>query len=109
MFRYDATIESITPNGYFVSYEVWGNTEEVDFANVRPVEEVNALLEAEREAEATRQAIKRKIAQAAITDFQARTLPAKLRIDPNDPDDVVDAVRREFQSLVLTARSARSL
>ncbi|KAG6505472.1 hypothetical protein ZIOFF_037828 [Zingiber officinale] len=85
---YDATIESITPNGYFVSYEVWGNTEEVDFANVRPVEEVNALLEAEREAEATRQAIKRKIAQAAITDFQARTLPAKLRIDPNDPDDV---------------------
>lgn len=61
----------------------------MDFANVRPVEEANALLEAEREAEATRQAIKRKIAQAAITDFQARTLPTKLRIDPNDPEDVV--------------------
>ncbi|RZS02866.1 hypothetical protein BHM03_00032972 [Ensete ventricosum] len=61
----------------------------VDPANVRPVEEGDALLEAEREAEATRQAIKRKIAQAATTDFQARTLPAKLRIDPNDPDDVV--------------------
>lgn len=61
----------------------------MDPANVRPVEEGDALLEAEREAEATRQAIKRKIAQAATTDFQARTLPAKLRIDPNDPDDVV--------------------
>lgn len=61
----------------------------MDPANVRPVEEGDALLEAEREAEATRQAIKRKIAQAAITDFQARTLPTKLKIDPNDPEDVV--------------------
>ncbi|XP_042395885.1 survival of motor neuron-related-splicing factor 30-like isoform X1 [Zingiber officinale] len=102
---YDATIESITPNGYFVSYEVWGNTEEVDFANVRPVEEVNALLEAEREAEATRQAIKRKIAQAAITDFQARTLPAKLRIDPNDPDDVKAAKRKKIHSFKSKVRS----
>lgn len=64
----------------------------MDHANVRPVEEGDALLEAEREAEATRQAIKRKIAQSAITDFQARTLPAKLRIDPNDPDDVVSKI-----------------
>ncbi|XP_042391144.1 survival of motor neuron-related-splicing factor 30-like [Zingiber officinale] len=102
---YDATIESITPNGYFISYEVWGNTEEVDFANVRPVEEVNALLEAEREAEATRQAIKRKIAQAAITDFQARTLPAKLRIDPNDPDDVKAAKRKKIHSFKSKVRS----
>ncbi|KAM0940217.1 putative Tudor domain, survival motor neuron [Dioscorea sansibarensis] len=88
---YDATIEAFTSNGYFVSYDEWGNKEEVDPANVRPIKEeaVNALLEAEREAEATRQAIKRKIAQAAVSDFQARTLPAKLRIDPNDPDDVV--------------------
>lgn len=45
--------------------------------------------EAEKEAEATRQAIKRKIAQAAVTDFQMRSLPAKLRIEPNDPDDLV--------------------
>ncbi|XP_074563015.1 uncharacterized protein LOC141819665 [Curcuma longa] len=102
---YDATIESITPNGYFVSYEVWGNMEEVDFANVRPVEEVNALLEAEREAEATRQAIKRKIAQAAITDFQARTLPAKLRIDPNDPEDVKAAKRKKIHSFKSKVRS----
>ncbi|XP_042462667.1 uncharacterized protein LOC122046173 isoform X3 [Zingiber officinale] len=86
---YNAIIDAITPNGYYVSYDGWGNKEEVDPANVRPVEEGDALLEAEREAEATKQAIKRKIAQAAITDYQARTLPAKLRIDPNDPEDIV--------------------
>ncbi|KAG6508923.1 hypothetical protein ZIOFF_034305 [Zingiber officinale] len=76
--------------------EIWGGESET-----RPVEEVNALLEAEREAEATRQAIKRKIAQAAITDFQARTLPAKLRIDPNDPDDVFVVLSTIASLLVL--------
>lgn len=29
MFRYDATIEALTPNGYYVSYDEWGNKEEV--------------------------------------------------------------------------------
>ncbi|KAH7681441.1 survival of motor neuron-related-splicing factor 30 protein [Dioscorea alata] len=97
---YDATIEALTPNGYFVSYDEWGNKEEVDPANVRPIKEetVNALLEAEKEAEATKQAIKRKIAQAAVSDFQARTLPAKLRIDPNDPDDVKAAKKKKIHA-----------
>jgi len=27
--RYDATIEAYTPNGYYVSYDNWGNKEEV--------------------------------------------------------------------------------
>ncbi|KAL6176332.1 hypothetical protein ACLB2K_052966 [Fragaria x ananassa] len=87
---YDATIDSLTPNGYYVTYDSWGNKEEVDPANVRPIQEgaVNALLEAEKVAEATKQAIKRKIAQAASVDFQARTLPPKLRIEPDDPEDV---------------------
>ncbi|CAL9072655.1 unnamed protein product [Musa textilis] len=102
---YDATIEAITPNGYYVSYDEWGNKEEVDPANVRPVEEGDALLEAEREAEATRQAIKRKIAQAATTDFQARTLPAKLRIDPNDPDDVKASKRKKIHAFKSKVRS----
>jgi len=31
MFRYDATIEAYSPNGYFVSYDGWGNKEEVWF------------------------------------------------------------------------------
>lgn len=51
---------------------------------------MDTLVEAEREAEATKQAIKRKIAKASEVDFQSRDLPAKLRIDPNDPDDVVN-------------------
>lgn len=31
MSRYDATIEAHTLNGYYVSYEGWGNREEVCF------------------------------------------------------------------------------
>ncbi|KAA8545411.1 hypothetical protein F0562_020195 [Nyssa sinensis] len=97
---YDATIDAHTPNGYYVSYAGWGNKEEVDPANVRPVQEgaVDALLEAEKEAEATKQAIKRKIAQAAAVDFSSRSLPAKLRIDPNDPEDVKEAKRKKIHS-----------
>ncbi|XP_008803795.1 survival of motor neuron-related-splicing factor 30 [Phoenix dactylifera] len=97
---YDATIEALTPNGYYVCYDGWGNREEVDPANVRPIQEgvVDALLEAEREAEATKQAIKRKIAQAAVTDFQARSLPPKLRIDPNDAEDVKAAKRKKIHA-----------
>ncbi|CAK9146398.1 unnamed protein product [Ilex paraguariensis] len=97
---YDATIEALTPNGYYVRYDEWGNKEEVDPANIRPVEEgtVNTLLEAEREAEATKQALKRKIAQAAAADFQSRSLPAKLRIDPDDPEDVKAAKRKKIHA-----------
>lgn len=51
--------------------------------------EHNALLEAERLAEATKNALKRKVEQAASSDFQTKTLPEKLKIDPNDPEDVV--------------------
>lgn len=65
----------------------------MDPANVRPLQEgeVDALLEAEKEAEATKLALKRKIAQAATagSDFQSRSLPPKLRIEPEDPEDVV--------------------
>lgn len=99
---YDGTIEALTPNGYLVCYEGWGNKEEVDPANVRPIEEgtVDALLEAEKEAEATKQALKRKIAQAASadTDFQSRSLPAKLRIEPDDPEDVKAAKRKKIHA-----------
>lgn len=63
---------------------------QVDPANIRPIQgDVNPLLEAEKIAEATRQALKRKIAQAAVIDYQSKSLPAKLRIEPNDPEDVV--------------------
>lgn len=70
---------------------------QVDPDNIRPIQEavVDPLLEAEREAEATKQAIKRKIAQAAAADFQSRSLPAKLRIEPDDPEDVVSSFNRQ--------------
>nr|KJB66539.1 hypothetical protein B456_010G142900 [Gossypium raimondii] len=94
---YDATIEAVTPNGYYASFDGWGNKEEVDPANVRAIE-YNALLEAEKVAEATKQAIKRKIAQAASVDFQSRSLPAKLRITSDDPEDVQPNGRRYMLS-----------
>lgn len=66
---------------------------QVDPDNVRAIEDVTVdpLLEAEKEAEATKQALKRKIAQAATADvdFQSKSLPAKLRIEPEDSEDVV--------------------
>ncbi|MCL7045169.1 hypothetical protein MKW94_001987 [Papaver nudicaule] len=97
---YDATIEALTPNGYYVHFEEWGNREEVDPDNVRPIEEevVNALVEAEKEAEATKQALKRKIAQAAAVDYQSKTLPAKLKVDPNDSEDVKAAKRKKIHA-----------
>ena len=65
----------------------------MDPANIRPLQEgaVDTILEAEKEAEATKLALKRKIAQAASadTDLQSRSLPAKLRIEPEDSEDVV--------------------
>ncbi|KAD5317877.1 hypothetical protein R6Q59_033183 [Mikania micrantha] len=99
---YEATIEALTPNGYLVAYNGWGNKEEVDPDNVRAVEDVTVdpLLEAEKEAEATKQALKRKIAQAASADmdFQSKSLPAKLRIEPEDPEDVKAAKRKKIHA-----------
>ncbi|KAL1831706.1 hypothetical protein ACET3Z_001357 [Daucus carota] len=99
---YDATIDAFTPNGYLVSYEGWGNKEEVDPANIRPLQEgaVDTILEAEKEAEATKLALKRKIAQAASadTDLQSRSLPAKLRIEPEDSEDVKAAKRKKIHA-----------
>lgn len=74
----------------------------MDPDNVKPIQEgvVNALIEAEKEAEATKQAIKRKIAQAAAVDFQSRSLPAKLKVEPDDPEDVVS--KNVLDNLVFT-------
>jgi survival-of-motor-neuron-related-splicing factor 30 len=103
---YNATIEALTPNGYYVAFDGWGNREEVDPANVRLLEEeaADALRQAEKEAEATKMALKRKIEQAATSDFQARSLPTKLRIDPNDPEDVKAAKRKKIHAFKSKAR-----
>lgn len=95
---YDATIESHTPNGYYVTYNGWGNKEEIDPGNVRAMEEGNTLGVAEKEAEATKQAIKRKIAQAAVVEFQSKTVPAKLKIEPDDPEDVKAAKKKKIHA-----------
>lgn len=55
--------------------------------------EDDAFLDAEKEAEATKQALKRKIAQAADIDVMPRDLPAKLKIRPEDPEDLVSLKR----------------
>ncbi|KAG8086626.1 hypothetical protein GUJ93_ZPchr0010g8211 [Zizania palustris] len=103
---YNATIEALTLNGYYVSYEGWGNKEEVDPANVRALEEeaADALRQAEKDAEATKMAIKRKIEQAATSDYQMRSLPTKLHIDPNDPEDVKAAKRKKIHAFKSKAR-----
>ncbi|KAJ3678035.1 hypothetical protein LUZ60_001838 [Juncus effusus] len=109
---YDATIEALTPNGYFVHYDKYGNKEEVDPLNVRPKEdddsEANPLQDAEREALKTREAIKRKIQQASlVTDFQARELPSKLKIDPNDPDEVKAAKKKKIHAFKSKVRQEK--
>ncbi|KAF8712641.1 hypothetical protein HU200_028398 [Digitaria exilis] len=103
---YNATVEALTPNGYYVAYDGWGNREEVDPDNVRLLEEeaADALRQAEKEAEATKMAIKRKIEQAATSDFQARSLPAKFRIEPSDPEDVKAAKRKKIHAFKSKAR-----
>lgn len=64
----------------------------MDPDNVRLIQEgaADPLQEAERIAVATKEALKRKIAQAATKEeSQSWTIPPKLQIDPNDPEDVV--------------------
>ena len=50
---------------------------------------VDPLLDAEQEANLTRLALKKKIKDAADIDTIPRDLPPKLRIKPDDPEDVV--------------------
>lgn len=75
----------------------------MDPDNVRPIEQ-NAIVEAERLAQATKNALKRKIEKAASSDYQTKTLPAKLKIDPNDPEDVKIAKRKKIHAFKSKAR-----
>lgn len=99
---YNATVEALTPLGYQVLYEGWGNTEEVDFDNVRRKdlgeEEGNSLHDVEKAAEATRLALKRKVAESADADIVPKNLPVKLQIKPDDPEDVKAAKRKKIHS-----------
>lgn len=108
---YDGVIDAITDLGYQISYTSWGNSEEVEPANVRPVieEEIqedemeeplheDTLVNAEQEAEAAKQAIKRKLAEAADHDLLPRDLPNKLKIKPDDPEDVKAVKRKKIHA-----------
>jgi len=125
---YMATIEAITPAGYIVIYDEWGNKEEVDVSNVRelnipdndadaldqmldaaggvinPDADADIMFDAEREAEVTRLAIKQKIAEAADVDAISRDLPPKLRIKPDDSEDVKAAKRKKIHAFKSKAR-----
>ncbi|GBG85997.1 hypothetical protein CBR_g40810 [Chara braunii] len=123
---YDARIESVTATGYSVVYEEFGNSEEVPFANVKsriPIAEnvsgaqqevedadddIDSMAWAEKEAEAGRQALKRKVeAAAAMVDDMPRSLPAKLRIHPDDSEDVKAAKRRKQHAFKSKVRLER--
>ncbi|MCO5589257.1 hypothetical protein L7F22_043223 [Adiantum nelumboides] len=99
---YNATVEAHTSLGYLVVYDGWGNKEEVDFDNVRDLDESseqrNALLDVEKAAEATRLALKRKIAESADTEIVPKNLPLKLQIKPDDPEDVKAAKRKKIHA-----------
>lgn len=117
---YKATVEAVTPGGYFVVYDEWGNKEEVNASNVREfnisdndeevldkmldgaeaVDEasVDPLLSAEQQANLTRLALKRKIEEAANVDVISKDLPPKLRIKPDDPEDVKAAKKKKIHA-----------
>ncbi|KAG0626313.1 hypothetical protein M758_2G118600 [Ceratodon purpureus] len=128
--RYKATVEAVTPGGYFVVYDEWGNKEEVDVSKVRelnipdgdaeildqmldgadPSSEaidnapVDPLLDAEQEANLTRLALKKKIEDAADIDVISRDLPPKLRIKPDDSEDVRAAKKKKIHAFKSKAR-----
>lgn len=58
-----------------------------------------ALAAVEREAEATRQALKRKIAEAAQKDVAPTQIPQKLRIQPDDSEDVKAEKKRKIHAI----------
>ncbi|KAH7431802.1 hypothetical protein KP509_08G067100 [Ceratopteris richardii] len=99
---YNATVEAHTPLGYMVVYDGWGNKEEVDFDNVRKIDEddaaANSLAAVERAAEATRLALKRKIAESAELEIVPKNLPTKLQIKPDDPEEVKAAKRKKIHA-----------
>ncbi|MCO5580216.1 hypothetical protein L7F22_034082 [Adiantum nelumboides] len=77
-------------------------TSKVDFDNVRDLDESseqrNALLDVEKAAEATRLALKRKIAESAEAEIVPKNLPLKLQIKPDDPEDVKAAKRKKIHA-----------
>lgn len=123
---YRATVEAVTSRGYSVVYDEWGNKEEVDVLNVRELNvsdgdadsldqmldgapavdvlNVDPLFDAEQEANLTKLALKKRIEAAADIDVISRDLPPKLRIKPDDSEDVRAAKKKKIHAFKSKAR-----
>ncbi|KAL0348187.1 UNVERIFIED_CONTAM: Survival of motor neuron-related-splicing factor 30 [Sesamum angustifolium] len=84
---YDATIEAHTPNGYYVSYDEWGNKEEVDPDNVRAIQEGTAdpLLEAEKIAVATKKPLSVRLPKLPRKTFSPGLFHRNFKLIPMIP------------------------
>ncbi|CAI7811924.1 unnamed protein product [Closterium sp. NIES-53] len=98
----EGVVDSVTTGGYVVR-DAGGQMHEVRETRVRRVEESEedarrraqeALAAVEREADETRRALKRKLEEASRTELVKKEIPLKLRIKPEDSEDVVSAVQR---------------
>lgn len=102
---WEGSVQSLTTGGYFVKFDHSSKTHEIQESRVRRVEEdeetaarraEEALARVEREAEETKLGLKRKMAEAAKMEIAPRAIPPKLRINPDDPEDVKAEKKRKI-------------
>ncbi|CAI5463092.1 unnamed protein product [Closterium sp. Yama58-4] len=104
--RLDGVVDSVTTGGYVVR-DAGGQMHEVRETRVRRVEESEedarrraqeALAAVEREADETRRALKRKMEEASRTELVKKEIPLKLRIKPEDSEDVRAEKKRKIHA-----------
>ncbi|CAI5972444.1 unnamed protein product [Closterium sp. NIES-65] len=102
----DGVVDSVTTGGYVVR-DAGGQMHEVRETRVRRVEESEedarkraqeALAAVEREADETRRALKRKMEEASRTELVKKEIPLKLRIKPEDSEDVKVEKKRKIHA-----------
>ncbi|CAI5458297.1 unnamed protein product [Closterium sp. Yama58-4] len=102
----DGVVDSVTTGGYVVR-DAGGQMHEVRETRVRRVEESEedarkraqeALAAVEREADETRRALKRKMEEASRTELVKKEVPQKLRIKPEDSEDVRAEKKRKIHA-----------
>ncbi|GJP52713.1 hypothetical protein CLOM_g11803 [Closterium sp. NIES-68] len=102
----EGVVDSVTTGGYVVR-DAGGQMHEVRETRVRRVEESEedarkraqeALAAVEREADETRRALKRKMEEASRTELVKKEIPLKLRIKPEDSEDVKAEKKRKIHA-----------
>ncbi|CAI5512072.1 unnamed protein product [Closterium sp. Naga37s-1] len=102
----EGVVDSVTTGGYVVR-DAGGQMHEVRETRVRRVEESEedarkraqeALAAVEREADETRRALKRKMEEASRTELVKKEIPLKLRIKPEDSEDVKVEKKRKIHA-----------